>query len=253
MRYGYDRDVTHLAQARPLLAKSVEDFARLTQLTDSTYRDAAGMRTPQRKLPVRGGPQTDHWRELLPVYKGELATFDARLKMLASAAVSARQGDPKRLPQVGFMLESAGAEAFTVGTGQNLYTDMSDPILSVSPQLDGLRGIRLSRQTNAVRFKLDRPAQVLVGFFKSDSLKASNASADTEQWNILLPGALSVAKGLPMTVWAKVLPAGENDLDLGKGAYVVLGFIPEDTHVVPSANFDKGDNGASNIDWLFED
>jgi hypothetical protein len=49
------------------------------------------------------------------------------------------------------------------------------------------------------------------------------------------------------------LPAGENDLDLGKGAYVVLGFIPEDTKVTPHVNFDPESKQPPNLDWLFED
>jgi hypothetical protein len=108
-------------------------------------------------------------------------------------------------------------------------------------------------QSTPIRFRLDKPAQILVGFFKSSSRKQVNVSPDTEQWNILLPNAVSEAKGLPISVWAKPLPAGENDLDLGKGAYVVLGFIPEDTHVTPHVNFDPGGKQPPNLDWLFED
>ncbi len=31
MRYGYDHDMSHLVAARPLLAQSVDEFAKLTQ------------------------------------------------------------------------------------------------------------------------------------------------------------------------------------------------------------------------------
>ena len=57
-----------------------------------------------------------------------------------------------------------------------------------------------------------------------------------------------------MAVWAKPLPAGENELDLGKGQYVVLGFIPADLHVAPHVNFTQTDAGSAqpNLDWLFE-
>jgi hypothetical protein len=57
-----------------------------------------------------------------------------------------------------------------------------------------------------------------------------------------------------MAVWAKPLPAGANDLDLGKGQYVVLGFIPADLHVAPHVNFAQAtsDGGNLNLDWLFE-
>ena len=253
MRYGYDNDASHLSAARTLLAESVDHFAELARLTESTYRNAAGMQTAQRQIPVRGGPQTNHWRDLLPVYQKELATFDKRLAAMKAggAQESARVG---KLPEVGFRLEGGGAQAFTVRKGESLYADADAPIVQVTPELEGMKGIRVStRQEMPIRFTLDKPAQILVGFFKSSSRKAMNVSPDTEQWNILLPNAVSEAKGLPISVWTKPLPAGENDLDLGKGAYVVLGFIPEVTHVTPHVVRTSGDTGPVNLDWMFED
>jgi hypothetical protein len=255
MRFGYDHDPADLKQAEPLLAASVDDFARLTELTDAAYRNAAGMQTSQRQIPVRGGPQTNHWRDLLPVYRAELATFQKRLASLGSAQPPNGEAAPKQLPEVAFTLQPGAGEVFSVKPGEKLYTDAATPIASVTPELDGLTGIRVSaRQETPIHFTLAKPAQILVGFFKSDSGKAMNVSPATEQWNILLPGALTMAKGLPVTVWSKPLPAGANDLDLGKGAYVVVGFIPEDAHVTPHVNFStSGTNGAPpNLDWLFE-
>ena len=115
-----------------------------------------------------------------------------------------------------------------------------------------MTGIRVStRQETPIHFTLEKPAQILVGFFKSDVEESDECVSDTEQWNIVLPNAITQAKGLPVSVWAKPLPAGENDLDLGKGAYVVLGFIPEDAHVTPHVNF-AGTGELPNLDWLFE-
>jgi len=253
MRFGYDHDPADLKQAEPLLAASVDDFGRLTELTETAYRNAAGMQTSQRQIPVRGGPATNHWRDLLPVYRAELMTFQKRLATLGSAQPV--EGSTAQLPQVAFTLQPGAGETFTVKPGEKLYTDAATQIASVAPELDGLTGIRVSaRQEKPLEFTLERPAQILVGFFKSDSSKAMNVSPATEQWNILLPGALTMAKGLPVTVWTKPLPAGANDLDLGKGAYVVVGFIPEDAHVRPHVNFNTtGANGAPpNLDWLFE-
>ena len=253
MRYGYDHDQSHLVAARTLLAQSVENFAKLTELTDKTYRNAAGMQTSQRQIPVRGGPQTNHWRDLLPVYQKELATFDKRLTALRSGS-QISEAKLTKLPEINFSLQPGGGETFTVAKGASLYADQETPITSVAPELDGLKGIRVStHQSTPIHFTLDKPAQILGGFFKSNSRKQVNVSPDTEQWNILLPNAVSEAKGIPISVWAKPLPAGENDLDLGKGAYVVLGFIPEDTHVTPHVNFDSGGKQPPNLDWMFED
>lgn len=140
-------------------------------------------------------------------------------------------------------------------SGEKLYTDAATPIASVAPELQGLTGIRVStQQEKPLEFTLEKPAQILVGFFKSDSKKALNVSPATEQWNILLPNALTTAKGLPVTVWTKPLPAGKNDLDLGKGTYVVVGFIPEDAHVTPHVKFSTAgaEGQPPNLDWPFE-
>ena len=259
MRFGYDHDRVHLVEAEKLLAASVDDFSKLSALTDTTYRNAAGMQTSQRQIPVRGGPATNHWRDLLPVYKAELATFQNRLKALGSSGENISTAAPTRLPQVAFTLApgdpATAGETFTVHAGEKLYTDAPTPILTVAPELDGLTGIRVSvKQAVPIHFTLSKPAQILVGFFKSDSAKASNVSPATEQWNIVLPNAVTFAKGLPVTVWSKALPAGVNDLDLGKGTYVVLGFVPEDAHVTPHIDFSTAsqDGQPPNLDWLFE-
>jgi hypothetical protein len=253
MRFGYDHDPADLKLAEPLLAASVDDFSRLTQLTESAYRNAAGMQTSQRQIPVRGGPTTNHWRDLLPVYQKELATFQQRLKTLGSTEPA--ETAPTRLPQVTFTLAPGAGETFAVKPGESLESDAAMPVTSVAPEVDGMTGIRVSaKQEKPLEFTLEKPAQILVGFFKSSSSKAINVSPATEQWNILLPDALTIAKGLPVTLWTKPLAAGRNDLDLGKGAYVVVGFIPDDAHVTPHVNFSTtGTNGAPpNLDWLFE-
>jgi hypothetical protein len=255
MTFGYDHDQTHLVAARKLLAESVDHFQKLTELTDKAYRNAAGMQTSQRQIPVRGGPTTNHWRDLLPVYQKELATFDLRLKTLGSGGAAVSTATPSRLPQVGFTLAPGGGETFTAAPGQKLYTDAATPIATIAPELDGLTGIRVStKQATPIHFTLDNPAQILVGFFKSNSSKDTNVSPATEQWNLVLPNAVTMAKGLPISVWAKPVPAGVNDLDLGVGAYVVLGFIPEDTRVTPHVSFSMTGAGDQlpNLDWLFE-
>ncbi len=256
MQFGYDHGQAHLTAARTLLAESVEDFQHLTNLTENTYRNAAGMQTSQRQIPVRGGPATNHWRDLLPVYQKELASFDRHRMALGSATAEVNKA-PSQLPQVPFTLLPGGGETFAVTPGEKLLSDAATSIATVAPELTGMTGIRVSaQQSTPIHFTLEKPAQILVGFFKSDSRKAINASPDTEQWNLLLPSAVTPAgKGLPISVWTRPLPAGANDLDLGRGAYVVIGFIPEETRVTPHMTFSTtGTNGQPpNLDWLFED
>jgi hypothetical protein len=260
MQFGYDHNLADLNNAEPLLAQSIDHFRELVQLTDSTYRDAAAMHTSQRRIPVTGGPDTDHFRDVLPTYEHELTTFRQRLKTLNSGktATADINPNPTPLPQVSFTLSPGAGETFTVAPGQDLYMDNPEAtIASVIPELNGLTGIRVStHQKEPLHFTLAQPAQILVGFFKSNSRKAHNVSPATEQWNILLPNAIiPTGKNIPITVWSKPLAAGRNDLDLGEGAYIVLGFIPESTHVTPHiASTTAGADGQPpNLDWLFED
>jgi hypothetical protein len=118
-----------------------------------------------------------------------------------------------------------------------------------------MKGIRISpSEGGTLHFDLSEPAQILVGFVRNSSKKQSVLDPETVQWNLLLMNAVGAAKIPAMAVWAKPLPAGANDLDLGKGQYVVLGFIPADLHVAPHVNFAQtaGQNGPPNLDWLFE-
>ena len=227
-----------LQKAEPLLAASVDDFARLTQVDgngvsqcgrhgDFAAADSGARRAADESLARPAAGVSDR--------AGDVP--DSGLKTLGSAQPRG-SGARSSLPQVAFTLEPGAGETFAVKPGESLYSDAATPIVSVAPELDGLTGIRVSaKQEKPLEFTLDKPAQILVGFFKSSSSKAMNVSPATEQWNILLPDAITTAKGLPVTVWTKPLPAGRNDLDLGKGAYVVVGFIPEDAHVTPHVNF----------------
>jgi len=133
--------------------------------------------------------------------------------------------------------------------------DGNATITDTAPELAGLKGIRISPSAGGtLHFELAKPAQILVGFQKNASKKNSVLDPETEQWNLLLLNAVSAEKMPSMAVWAKPLPAGANDLDLGKGPYVVLGFIPEDLHIAAHVNFAQtGDeSGTANLDWLFE-
>ena len=250
LEYGYDRNLEHLQKARTLLATSVDAFAQLTTLTKTTYIDAAGMETSQRRIPVTGGPQTNHWRDLLPVYRRELAIFDQRLKLLengGSAASTTASEQP--LPQVSFTLAPGAGETFTVAEGASLLAGKGLAATALSPRLAGLRGIRIpAHGEHPIHFTLSKPAQVLVGFLTP---KGANMSADTEQWNLFLPDGITAHKE-PVSVWAKPLAAGDNELDLGDGTYVVLGFVPEDTHVAPGVQWGHQGREQPDLDWLFE-
>jgi hypothetical protein len=252
--YGYDHEAAHLQQADTLLAESVNRFKELTQVAGPAYLTATGMETSQRRIPFPGGMKNyPNWQQCLPMYEKELATFRKRRAALLSGNAAQSIGTAKPFPQVGFTLKPGAGEAFTVEKGAQLFQGRGPAISGVAPELVGMRGIRISpHQGGTLDFTLARPAQILLGYQANASKENSVLDPETEQWNLLLLNAVSAPKVPAMAVWAKPLPAGANELDLGKGDYVVLGFIPADYHVTPHVNFAASGNGPANLDWLFE-
>jgi hypothetical protein len=256
MLYGYDHDAAHLETAGSLLAESVERFRALTEIAGPAYRTATGMETTQRQIPFRGGmDQYPNWQQCLPMYEKELATFRQRKAQLSAGAAVEPTNATGTLPRVAFTLKPGAGEVFTVEKGAKLFSDGDLTITDAAPELIGMHGIRISPTAGGtLHIDLSKPAQILVGFQRNGAKKNSVLDPETEQWNLLLLNAVTAARMPAMAVWAKPLPAGLNDLDLGKGPYVVLGFIPEDLHVSPHVNFapSSSDSGATNLDWLFE-
>ena len=254
--YGYDHDAAHLAKADTFLSESVERFKQLTAVAGPAYITATSMETPQRRIPFPGGMNNyPNWQQCLPMYEKELATFRKRRAALLSGSALRQTGSEKPFPQVNFTLNPGLGEAFTVEKGAPLFKGRGPQITDLAPQLSGLRGIRIApREGGTLNFTLAKPAQILLGYQPNGSGKNSVLDPETEQWNLLLLNAVSAPKVPAMAVWAKPLPAGANELDLGKGDYVVLGFIPADYHVTPHVNFAAASSGSGpvNLDWLFE-
>ena len=252
--YGYDHNAAHLHAAEPLLAQSVDYFKQLTAIAGPAYITATSMETSQRRIPFPGGMDNyPNWQQCLPMYEKELATFKKRIVQLASGAAPQEAGSSQPFPQVAFTLKPGPGEQFTVEKGAPLFKGSGPQISQLDPQLAGLRGIRISpRDGGALDFTLVQPAQILLGYQPNGAGKNSVLDPATEQWNLLLLNAISAPKFPAMAVWAKPLPAGPNQIDLGKGAYVVLGFIPANYHVAPHINFSAAGSGPANLDWLFE-
>ncbi len=255
MLYGYDRKIEHLQRAEPLLAESVQRYRELTSLAGPAYRTATSMETTQRQIPFPGGlKHFPSWQQCLPMYEKELATFQSRVTALSSGAPITQKAATRTLPQVAFQLLPGAGEAFTVAKGAGLFAGSPEAISELAPELSGMKGIRIApEQGGTLRFTLSQPAQVLVGFTRAASRRNSVLDPDTEQWNLVLLHAVAAPRVKSMAVWAKPLAAGENELDLGKGQYVVLGFIPADYQVAAQVNFDRSSgSGTPNLDWLFE-
>jgi hypothetical protein len=92
LRYGYSHDPRDLQQALGLLKESVDHYRRLVALTDQTYREACSVHSVSRRIPFRGAPgKYTHWRDCLPEYERELATFERNLQTLGTSGPATDQ------------------------------------------------------------------------------------------------------------------------------------------------------------------
>lgn len=260
LRYGYSKDVHDLDKALPLLEESVAYFRKLVDLTNNTYRAGPSVDSVSRRIPFLGGPgRYTHWRDCLPAYEKEVAVFKRNLHVLeTSGAESASAHTFQAFPGVQAKLTGSTGQLFQVEPGAKLFVDKNATAERVAPELKGLTGIRISweqAQKEGVRlqFDLPEPAQILVGFYRS-SKKDRSAAPPVDEWNPVLHNAVTSAKTPAFTVYAYALPVGENDLDFGRGAYVVFGFIKKDVQLQPRMVFFSGPDRTRHpdLDWLFE-
>ncbi len=184
-----------------------------------------------------------------------MAIFRERLRWLDSRDTAS--ANPPRLTGVPFHLSEPGPQAFQVESGAKLFTDADATITQLIPQLNGLTGIRLSREkTNeeTLHITLDQPAEILVGFYKTSSRKHPPADPKPGDWRLQAVNGVEANGNPSLAVWSKDLPAGKNELDLGKGAYVILGFVPSNTQLATRIGlFAEPQNGhPPDLDWLFE-
>ncbi|MGC1186174.1 MAG: hypothetical protein WA871_02170 [Candidatus Acidiferrales bacterium] len=257
MMYGYDHNLDHLAQAEKLLASSVDFYRTLVTLTDATYRQACALLTSQRQIPFSGADgKYSHWRDALPEYERELKIFRARLAWLQNT--SAGNAATAALPAVQFHLISQNGETFSVQPGAKLFTDGDAAITDVAPELAGLTGIRISqaearKDSVTLQVDLDQPAQILVGFFKLASESHPPANPQPDAWQLQMLSGVTASKLPDLTIWSRPLPAGSDTIDIGRGPYVVLGFIPANEPVGPAVYFPASEPAQPpNLDWLFE-
>src|SRR5581483_6522080 len=144
LRYGYSHDLGDLKKAETLLAESLEQYRHLVALTDKTYREGPSVHSASRRIPFLGAPgRYTHWRDCLPVYERELATFRKNLKSLETTGTVAQNATRPVYPGVVEKLVSTSGELFRVEPGAKLYTDKDLVLQDVAPELRGLTGIRI--------------------------------------------------------------------------------------------------------------
>jgi hypothetical protein len=261
LRYGYSSDLEDLKKAAPPIEESLVHYRKLVSLTDKTYREGPGVDSVSRRIPFLGGPgRYTHWRDCLPAYEKEFASFQQNLLLLEKSGARSTAKTFAPLPPVVPTLSSSNGEVFEIQPGAKLFTDSDAVIDQVAPELKGLTGIRISREATqqqgvSLHFHLPEPAQILVGFYRGNK-KDRSAKPPADEWNPTYRNGVLSSGTPPITVWVHALPKGDNDLDFGKGAYVVLGFTKKDAEPEPrivfagNANISISEPGG--LDWLFE-
>lgn len=265
LKFNYSKNIADLEQALPYLKKSVEHYTKLVELTNNTYLYANSMQTGQRRIPIGGNDGTNkHWNELLPRYQEELDNFARNIHLLKTAgqAAAAKTGAPLTPVDVEVLSGDEGLYPLTVGT--EVYKGQKFSVADLAPELARLKGVRFDydkqlQQGTTLVFRNTKPVKVVVGYFNGSSIRLlnpptleTNASAnDRGQAEIRLANAMDVNGLFPVNVYTYYFEAGCNELKLGKGLALVLGFMDGNQPVhMRDAGIGASDDAVT-VDWLF--
>ncbi|MDF2836177.1 MAG: hypothetical protein K0Q63_1817 [Paenibacillus sp.] len=256
-----------LEEAVPYLQESVDWYRKLTDLTKNTYLYANSMLTAHRKIPVPDGRKFKHWTDCLPIYEEELAGFRASVNELRAGKLPSQvSGEVKIEPyrEAAFRLTSPGMETYTLSKDSLLFTDGEVYVQSCAEELEGLTGIRFSRAEAAkggmaVEFETDTPVRVLVGYFNSSDPQWLQVPTLDENTHADERGGLSpvLRKGIKtsfypsVNVHAFLYEAGSHALNLGKGAFSVLGVIAADQEL-KERDVSPFSESSRTLDWLYD-
>lgn len=265
LEYDHSGDKKALNRAIPHLEKSLEHYRKLVKLTEGNYRYANSMQTSMRRIPI-GGDEGKYklWSEMLPLYEEELENFRRNLKQLSlfgSKNPVNKKVDSWQPAEVQII---SNQETYPVSTGSLVYDKMSAQIIKTAPEISKLTGVKFKEQEQiengtVLKFKNKEAVKVVVGFFE-DAADDENLVAPTLEnnaaGNVRGQADIAVANALKLDDYPKInmhtyrFDAGENELKLGKGRVLILGFIPASQNI---KSRDAGLIGKRAIDWLFQD
>jgi hypothetical protein len=273
LKFKYSNDLEDLQSAYTFLLASFEDYQKLSKLTSQNYLYANSMQTQQRKIPMRGfNGAYKHWNEMLPVFAKELETFQMKIDSLKSYSSKATDKQIVHLKNAKVNIEAAYTyRQFEIKRGNDLFNDTANKIIDYAAELNELNGLEFAKQIQlkegtTLNFTNYKPIKVLVGFFKptkaaftSDTIYLkepeleTNASADDYgQAEIKISNAIAIKNMPPVNIHTYSFKAGNNNLKLGKGICLIVGFI-EGEQIVPIYDAKQiSDKKNINLDWLFE-
>ena len=266
LRYGYSNDIADLDKALPHLEKSIGHYKTLVNLTKDSYLYANSMQTAQRRIPIGGDDGNNKtWQELLPHYERELANFKRNLNLLKASKdgkIAREAGKPWEQVAVALLSESKGT--YNVKKGTKVYGIPESEILEIAPELQNLKGVSFVDDTQNsegthLKFKNNKSVKLVVGYFNTDqkrflfppSLETNAAGNARGEAEVVLANAIKL-KALPrVNIHTYQFEKGENELVLGKGRVLILGFIDADQTITSRDVGLIGDDEKDAVDWLF--
>jgi len=263
---NYLERVDILEEAVPYLRESLDWYRKLAGLTAETYLYANSMQTAHRKIPFPDGQKYKHWSDCLPLFEEECRRFAERVDELKAGRLPLRVAGEEVIEPyrpAAFTLLSPNAETYTVQKDSCLFTDGEVFIQSYAEELEGLTGIRFSREEAAsrgvaVEFELTEPARVLVGYFNSaepqwlrvPTLDENTHADDRGGLSPVLRKGIKAAFYPSVNVHAFLYEPGRHVLNLGRGAYAIVGVIQADQKTV-ARDVSPLSERACSLDWLY--
>jgi hypothetical protein len=266
LRYSYSNDIADLDQAVPHLEKALTYYEELVKLTKDSYLYANSMQTAQRRIPIGGDDGNNKtWIELLPHYERELANFKRNLVLLKEAKdgkIKPKEVAPWKTAKVTVLSPKLGS--YDVKLGTKVYGTPVSELEKVAPELKNLKGISFvedeqNTEGTTIKFKNDTAVKLVVGYFNSDqkrfllppSLETNAAGNEYGQAEVILANAMNLKELPRINIHTYTFKAGENQLTLGKGRVLILGFIDANQKIETRDVGYIGKDEKEAVDWLF--
>ena len=277
LNYKWTKDISYLDKAVEPLENSLRIWKMLANMTDSTYLYANSMQTGQRRIPI-GGNNGNYktWRDMVPVYEEELSNLKKHITELKAPRLD--NGDinnirPAKVASVNLLYAGAPIEEKDIKNlsltaprttaltkDVLLYEQRNERIDSLAPELVGLQGIILNRDTTRIEgttivFSSNQPVNMLVGFFVDDDTKYAKppkleidaTGNEYGQAEPVITNAVNMT-GMPkVNIHAYHLGAGNHTIHLPKGIIMVAGFTSDNLRPRDAGLQGAGDE----VDWLF--
>ena len=261
--YQWGKDIKNLDAAIPYLEKSLEQYAKLVELTKNTYLYANSMQTGQRRIPIGGDDgKNKTWEELYVHYQKELANYKSNLALLKS-----NQNLPIKNVEIP-ALKVANVKLISINptikllSGDSLYQDIPSRIAEIAPELASMNAWLLNstiqkKKGTEIEFETSEPVKLLIGFFRDDKSRfakapmlETDASANLYgQSEPVLTNALKIDSLPAVNVHAYSFDKGTHKLLLPKGLCLVLGFTNDNITQRNVGLVGKGDE--DKMDWMF--